>query len=196
MGTLAWFGKVAVADTAANTLSWIRHSQLVLRAFIRGVGRAADPRPPTSSKNRAGGVMADGAPGSSSPNWRWCFRVGLVVVMIDLLVLAVSQGQAPDSELGALLDSFDNIANIILFAYVGFRTGRLTGRATAAAEAGVVASILPGLVAAGYQAIQPGGAAESLASPIIGIIAYNIVLGGLSAWVSGWWASRSRTVGR
>src|SRR5215211_4738655 len=100
----------------------------------------------TSPPNGAPTARRDGG----SPNWGWCLKIGLAVVAVDLLVLALAQGQE-QSEISAFLESLDQVANVMLFAYAGYRTGRDTGRATAAAEAGVITSVLPALVAAIYQ---------------------------------------------
>jgi hypothetical protein len=123
----------------------------------------------------------------------------VAVTLVDLAVLALGHGQDPTSGLVAFLDSLDQIANILLFGYAGYRTGLETGRATAAAEAGVIASILPAAAAALYQIVQPPGSSPTLETVplpnrVVASVAFNIVLGGLSAWLSGWLASRSRTV--
>ena len=137
-----------------------------------------------------------------SRNWRWCLKFGLWLVLLDLLTLALSEGQPEDSELRSFLDSLDQIANIMLFSYLGYRTGRDTGRATAGAEAGVIASLLPAVVAAIYQIVHPGLPAESssatlpLAQRVIASIAFNVALGGVTAWLAGWMASRGRTRAR
>jgi hypothetical protein len=139
---------------------------------------------------------------TGSPDWRWCLKMGLAIVLVDLVTLALSEGQAPDSELRAFLQSIDQVANILLFSWVGYRTGQATGRATAAAEAGVVASLLPAAAAALYQIFQPGlgGPADETGLPLInrvvGSIAFNVVLGGISAWFAGWLARRGRAAAR
>jgi hypothetical protein len=131
-----------------------------------------------------------------SPSWLWCLKIGAAVVLIDVAVLVLGQSQGPDSDLRGFLDTLDLTANVMLFAYAGYRTGLQTGRATAAAEAGVIASLLPALVAAVLPVVEPGlaGSAEPtpLLNRIVGAIAFNIVLGGISAWLSGWIASRRR----
>jgi hypothetical protein len=138
---------------------------------------------------------------STSPDWRWCLKIGMAIVLVDLVTLALSEGQAADSEVRALLESIDQVANILLFSWVGYRTGQATGRATAAAEAGVVASLLPATAAALYQIFQPGlGVIDEAALPLINrvvfSIAFNVVLGGISAWISGWLARRGRAAAR
>ena len=115
-----------------------------------------------------------------APNWTWYLKISLVIVAVDLLYLSFGQGQPPDSDLQASLETIDLVVNIMLFAYVGYRTGRLTGRATAAAEAGVVVSLLPALVAALIQVVQPDpvtAAVEPLVNRVVASIAFNIALG-------------------
>lgn len=131
------------------------------------------------------------APGGS-PNWRWCLRMGLLVTAIDMLTVSLTRGSPPENEVRGVLENFDLIANLAIFAIVGYRTGRQTGRLTAAAEGGVVASLLPGLAAAALNlvpSVEPL-AQGSVASAVIGSIALNIVLAGLAALVAGWVATR------
>lgn len=132
------------------------------------------------------------------PNWRWCLNIGALIVLIDLVIVTLGRQQPPDSDVVALLDTVDQIANVALFALVGFRVGQATARATAAAEAGVLTSLLPAAAAAAYVLLGLGTApseagAPSLLNQVIFIVAYNIVLGGLTALVAGWIASRARS---
>ena len=136
-----------------------------------------------------------------SVNWRYCLKIGVAIALVDLAHVALARGQPPAGELRALVDSIALIANVMLFSHLGFRTGQATGRATAAAEAGVIASLLPALAAAMYEVMLPswmdaGDVALPLVNRIVGAVAQNIVLGGLSAWLSGWIASRARSVTR
>ena len=132
-----------------------------------------------------------------SPNWRFCLKVGLAVALVDFAHLALTRGQPPTSEFRQLVGLLALAANVMLFSHVGFRTGQETGRATAAAEAGVVASVLPALAAALYPLVlpswlDPAELAQPVVNQVVGVIAFNIVLGGLAAWFSGWVASRTR----
>jgi hypothetical protein len=130
----------------------------------------------------------------TSPNWRWCLKLGLLAS----IVLGQTAGGSEDAI--GLAGAFDNIANLVIFGYVGWRTGRLTGRTTASAEAGVVASLLPGVAAALLQVAVPGGVgateptAEALPfiNGLIAAVAFNIALGGGMAWLGGLLATRSR----
>ena len=136
-----------------------------------------------------------------SPDWRFCLKIGTAIVVADLLTLALVQNLPPDSDQRVLLETIDEIVNVMLFAFVGFRTGRETGRATSAAEAGVATSALPALVAAAYQIVGPnldstGADVTPLVNRVVASVAFNIVLGGLSAWFSGWLASRGRSAVR
>src|SRR6476469_7285884 len=131
-----------------------------------------------------------------SLDWRWCLKIGAIIVLVDALALLIGRGQGPDIELTDVLASLDHFANIALFGYVGFRTGRETGRATSAAEAGVLTSLLPGLVAAVLDFLLPATGSDlavPLINRVVGSIAINVALGGISAWFGGWSASRSRT---
>jgi hypothetical protein len=134
-----------------------------------------------------------------SPNWRWCLKLGLLVVLIDLAAIALGQAGGGSEDALAIADTADKIANFLIFGYVGWRTGRLTGRATASAEAGVVTSLLPALSAALLQIWQPAGvnasgAAETppLVNELIAVVATNIALGGIVAWLCGLISTRGR----
>jgi len=136
-----------------------------------------------------------------SPNWRFCLTIGLAIALVDFAHLAIGRNLPPTSELRALLDLGAMVANVMLFSHAGFRTGQATGRATAAAEAGVVASLLPAAAAALYPILlptwmDPADAGTPLINQIVGVIALNIVIGGLSAWLSGLIASRARPAAR
>lgn len=132
-----------------------------------------------------------------SPNWRWCLKIGLLIALIDLAIVALSRGQDPTSELSASFDLVDQIANVALFSLVGYRSGQQTGRATAGAEAGVITSLLPAVAAAAYLLV-PGFAPTAteetlpLINRLVGVVAFNIALGGISAWLSGWLGNRNR----
>jgi hypothetical protein len=135
-----------------------------------------------------------------SLNWRWCLKLGLLVVLIDLVSIALGQAAGGAEDAIALAGTVDNIANLVIFGYVGWHTGRLTGRATASAEAGVVTSLLPGIAAALLQLVLPAsvGATEPTAealpliNALIAAVAFNIALGGGMAWLAGLLATRSR----
>jgi hypothetical protein len=136
-----------------------------------------------------------------SPNWRFCLKIGLAIALVDFAHLAFTRGQPPTGEFRQLVGLLALAANVMLFSHVGFRTGQQTGRATAAAEAGVLASLLPALAAALYPLVVPSwldppDPAQPLLNQIVGVIAFNIVLGGLTAWFSGWIASRARSAAR
>ena len=133
-----------------------------------------------------------------SPNWRFCLKVGALVAVVDFATLMLSRGQSPASELRAAADLVGLLANVALFSHAGFRTGMDTGRATAAAEAGVLASLLPAILVVLYHLFFPewmvtGAEQAPLVQRVVGSVATNIVLGGVSAWLSGWLASRGRT---
>ena len=124
--------------------------------------------------------------------------MGLLIAAIDMLTVSLAQGSPPDSEIRALLASLSLIANFTIFAIVGYRTGRETGRVTAAAEGGVVASLLPGLAAAAYSLIPPAETPlqGSPAAVVIESMATNIAVGGLTALVAGWLATRQQPPAR
>jgi hypothetical protein len=138
-----------------------------------------------------------------SPNWRWCLKLGLLVVLIDLLSIVLGQAAGGSEDAVAVAGTFDTIANLVIFGYVGWRTGQLTGRATASAEAGIVASLLPGLTAALLQVIGPAGVGATeptaetlpLMNSLIAAVAFNIALGGGMAWLGGLLATRGRASG-
>jgi hypothetical protein len=127
---------------------------------------------------------------------RRCLSVGVLVVLADLLALGLSRTLAGSEEVAGLLMSADQMANVALFAYLGYLTGKETGSATSSAEAGVIASVLPACAAIAVQLVLPpesvsGGA--SLGQLIVENVALNVAIGGVSALLFGWVASRNRT---
>ena len=132
-----------------------------------------------------------------SPNWRWCLKLGFLVVLIDLAAIALGRASGGSEDAATLAGAADNIANLIIFGYIGWRTGPLTSRATASAEAGVVASLLPAIAAALLQVFRPAGMGASeagetvpLVNGLITAVATNIALGGVMAWLGGRLATR------
>lgn len=118
----------------------------------------------------------------------------MLVVMIDLLTLLLGLGAGSDAQLSSLAFSLDQVGNVLIFGYVGYRTGRRTGRVTASAEGGLTACILPALVATGITLLAtPGG--EPPTTEVLRTVALNIALGGVSALLSGWWTIRARSGG-
>jgi hypothetical protein len=127
--------------------------------------------------------------------WSRCLTVGLVIVLVDLATVLLTQQESDQSTLYTALGTLDNMVNIFLFGYVGFRTGQETARATPAAEAGVATSLLPALVATLVALFAPQllrlEAESGLVQQLVQIIALNIVLGGVAAWIGGLIASRA-----
>jgi hypothetical protein len=127
--------------------------------------------------------------------WSRCLTVGLVIVLVDLATVLLTQHESETSTLYATLGTLDNMVNILIFGYVGYRTGQETGRATPAAEAGVLTSVLPALVATLVALFAPQlvhlEADRALTEQLVGIVALNIVLGGVAAWIGGLIASRT-----
>jgi len=109
-------------------------------------------------------------------------------MLIDTISAMICQGFAADSETTATIYTIDLAASVFMYALAGFRTGRAVGFARAGAEAGTLAGALAGTMAAALTYLIPN--LEGGAPNPIGIIALNIVLGGLLGLFNGWLASR------
>jgi hypothetical protein len=123
-----------------------------------------------------------------SPVLRWGGIAGIVVMLIDTISAMISQGFPADSETTATIYTIDLAASVFMYALAGFRAGRSAGFARAGAEAGTLAGALAGALAASLTYLIPN--LEGGAPNPIGIIALNIVLGGLLGFFNGWLASR------
>ena len=134
-----------------------------------------------------------------SLKWSRCLGAGLLIVLVDVATLLLTQRESEQSTLYAALGTLDNLVNILLFGYVGFRTGRETGRATPAAEAGVVTSLVPALAATAISLLAPQlvhfEAERGLAEQLVGVIALNVVMGGVAGWIGGLLSSRAASRG-
>jgi hypothetical protein len=124
-----------------------------------------------------------------APSLVWGIGIGLVIAAIDtvsiVLIRSAGASEWPIADI-------DDLANIMLYAFVGFRVGMMTGVVRDAAEAGVIAGVVVGVVALAVQWFMPlpTGAIESV-NQVIGVLALNVALGGVLAIVTGWFGSQS-----
>lgn len=124
-----------------------------------------------------------------TPSVVWGIGAGLIIAAIDTLAVFLAGRPGADAE---MIDLIDFMANVVLYTMVGLRVGKLTGVVREAAEAGVIAAVLVGAIAiavAQYVRISPN--APDGIQGIIGILAFNIALGGVLAVIGGWIGSRA-----
>lgn len=123
-----------------------------------------------------------------SPVLRWGLLAGIAVMLVDTISAIISQGFPAESETTQTIYMIDLAISVFAYAFAGFRSGRTAGIARAGAEAGTLAGALAGILAAGLSYVLPS---EGGAPNPIGIIALNIVLGGVLGLFNGWLGSRA-----
>lgn len=121
----------------------------------------------------------------------WGLGVGVLVALIDAVAVAVTRGLPSGSDLALYVDAADQLVNVVLYSLVGLRVGRETGVVRSAAEAGVLAGIIAGAAASlsGYIFPDPNVVGD-VARQVIGVLALNVAMGGILAWVNGWLSRR------
>ncbi len=126
-----------------------------------------------------------------SPTLSWGLGAGLVIVVIDALTMLIRANAGDAAEVVALVDL---LANVAIFSFVGLRVGRMTGVVRSAAEAGVIAGAIAGLAAIGLQYLTGIGGVPT-GRDIIGLLAFNVAIGGVLAWLNGFFGVRAREAG-
>ena len=124
-----------------------------------------------------------------APSIVWGVGIGLVIATIDTVSIVLMRSAATS---GWPIADIDDLANIMLYAFVGFRVGMVTGVVRDAAEAGVIAGILVGLIAIAVQFVMPlpTGGIDS-PNQMIGVLALNVAMGGILSIVSGWFGTKA-----
>ena len=123
------------------------------------------------------------------PSVVWGIGVGLAIAAIDtaslVLVGMSSTSQWPISDI-------DFLANIVLFALIGFRVGKSTGVVRDAAEAGVLAGVLVAAIGiAATYLLRPATGTIDAPNDVIAIVAQNVAIGGVLGILGGWLGSRA-----
>ena len=126
-----------------------------------------------------------------SPTLSWGLGAGLVIVVIDAVTLLVSPNVGDVAELVELVDL---LANIAILSFLGLRVGRMTGIVRSAAEAGVIAGAVAGVVGLAILYLTRAGAPPN-SQEIVQGLALNVAMGGVIAWMNGFFGARARTAG-
>lgn len=130
-----------------------------------------------------------------SPTLVWGLGAGLTIVAVDTLTMVVSGAAASIAETVQLVDLLVNIA---ILSFVGLRVGRATGMVRSAAEAGVIAGLLGGLAGIALLFYTRSTATPAIVPPtqeLVQLLALNVAMGGVIAWVNGFLGVRSRDSG-
>ncbi|MDP8923850.1 MAG: hypothetical protein M3O34_13335 [Chloroflexota bacterium] len=126
-----------------------------------------------------------------SPTLSWGLGAGLVIAVVDALTVFVSANAGPAAEMVQLVDL---LANIAILSFVGLRVGRTTGVVRAAAEAGVIAGVIAGLAGLAVLYLTRPGPPPT-AMEIVQGLALNVAMGGVIAWLNGFFGARARQAG-
>ncbi len=126
-----------------------------------------------------------------SPTLSWGLGAGLVIVVIDALTLLVSANVAAAADIVELVDM---LANVAILSFLGLRVGRLTGVVRSAAEAGVIAGAVAGVVGLAILYLTRAGGPPTTLEIVQGL-ALNVALGGVIAWLNGFFGVRAREAG-
>jgi hypothetical protein len=127
------------------------------------------------------------------PSLIWGLTTGLLIAVVDAAAFAAptSFGVTPD-----IAENVDLLVNVMLYAALGFRLGRSVGIVRDAAEGGVIAGVLAATMWVGFSLamhIDPQSGSET--REIVGTYALNVAIGGVVAWLSGWYGSIARESG-
>jgi hypothetical protein len=124
-----------------------------------------------------------------TPSVFWGLSVGLVIAAIDTVsIVLLSTAWASQWP----ITDIDTLANVVLYALIGFRVGKVTGVVRDAAEAGVMAGVLVAAIGIAATAIlRPPTDTLDSTTAIVGVVAQNIAMGGVLAIVAGWLGTRA-----
>ena len=126
-----------------------------------------------------------------SPTWTWGLGAGLVIALVDALAVLVKANAGDAAE---VVDLVDLLANVAILSFLGLRLGRLTGVVRSAAEAGVIAGAIAGLAALGLQYVMSSAGPLSTRD-VVQLLAFNVAMGGVIAWMNGFFGVRAREAG-
>ena len=127
------------------------------------------------------------------PSVVWGLTTGLFIAVIDAAAIAIpgSFGISQD-----VAENVDLLLNVVLYAALGFRVGRWTGFVREAAEAGVIAGLVAATIGVALSyLVRAEPQSESAMRDIIGTYALNVSIGGVVAWLSGWYGTIARESG-
>ena len=126
-----------------------------------------------------------------SPTLSWGLGAGALIAAIDALTVLIS---ANVGDAGEMVQLVDLLANIAILSFVGLRVGRQTGVVRSAAEAGVIAGVIAGLASLVMLFVtRASGPPTSL--EMVQQLALNVALGGVIAWMNGFFGARAREAG-
>jgi len=123
------------------------------------------------------------------PSIVWGIGVGLIIAAVDTAAIVLAGVVNPNDW---PIEEIDNLLNIVLYSLIGLRVGRATGLVRDAAEGGVIAGVVVALIDLAVVRAFPLPTGE-MDNPmqVVQHIAWNIVMGGCLAIVTGWFGSRA-----
>ena len=126
-----------------------------------------------------------------SPTLSWGLGAGFLIVVIDALTMLVSANVGDAAEMVELADL---LANIAILSFLGLRVGRMTGVVRSAAEAGVIAGLIAGVVGLAIVYFTRASGPPTTLEIVQGL-ALNVAMGGVIAWLNGFFGARAREAG-
>jgi len=130
------------------------------------------------------------------PSLKWGLGAGFAIAAIDGLATVIGTVAAPNADIVQVLDL---LANVVLFSLVGLRVGRATGIVRDAAEGGVLAGFIAGVIGIALAFVNQTTPGLPTVQDIVGVLALNVAMGGVLAWLNGWlgsWAQKSGPASR
>jgi hypothetical protein len=127
---------------------------------------------------------------SVTPSVAWGLGLGLLIATIDTIsVFLIGSMDSTNVTIAEL----DRIANVVLYALIGFQVGKRTGVVRDAAEGGVIAGVLVAAIGVGvsYLLPVPDGGIRT-AADVVAVLAINVAIGGVLSIITGWVGARSQ----
>jgi len=127
------------------------------------------------------------------PSVIWGLTTGLLIAAVDAAAFLIPSSFGVSADVA---ENVDLLINVILYAALGFRLGRWAGVVRDAAEGGVMAGVLAATIWVGFSyAMHIDPQSGSQTREIVGTYALNVAIGGVVAWLSGWYGSIARQSG-
>ncbi len=131
-----------------------------------------------------------------TPSVAWGLGLGFLIAAIDTIsVIMIGSMESTNVPIADL----DQIANVVLYALIGFQVGKRTGVVREAAEGGVIAGVLVACVGIAVAYLLPSVMAVPSTSPglrtaadVVAVMAMNVAIGGVLAIITGWVGARSQ----
>ncbi|MFN8522439.1 MAG: hypothetical protein U0821_04960 [Chloroflexota bacterium] len=127
-----------------------------------------------------------------SPILTWGVGIGLAIAAVDTVTFYLTTRVLSGTDFAAYAQLFDELANVLLYTVIGLRVGWAADLVRAAAEGGVIAGALVGILAWLVASVVFPPEGLTLGSrDMVGMLAYNVAMGGILAMIGGYVATRA-----